>query len=49
MSERRFSEIAGRVVTRHFTFYNQRRPHRALDGQTPDTVYFKSLPSTQVA
>jgi putative transposase len=27
-------------LARHFTFYNQGRPHSALDGQTPDMVYF---------
>ena len=31
-------------LTRYFAFYNQRRPHTALDRQTPDAVYFKSLP-----
>jgi len=31
---------------RYFAFYNQCRPHLALDGQTPDAVYFKSLLST---
>lgn len=36
-------------LKRYFAFYNQRRPHSSLDGQTPDTVYFKSLPSTQAA
>jgi len=24
----------------YLRFYNERRPHRALDGQSPDTVYF---------
>jgi putative transposase len=28
----------------YFTFYNQSRPHSSLDGKTPDTVYFHSLP-----
>jgi putative transposase len=27
-------------LARYFTFYNQARPHRALDGRTPDMVYF---------
>jgi putative transposase len=36
-------------LMRYFAFYNQRRPHRSLDGQPPDTVYFKSLPSIQAA
>jgi transposase InsO family protein len=29
-------------ITRYVTFYNQRRPHRALSGATPDTAYFAS-------
>ena len=29
-------------ITRYVTFYNQRRPHRALNGATPDTAYFAS-------
>jgi putative transposase len=33
-------------LTKYFTFYNQTRPHRSLDGRTPDEVYFgnQSLP-----
>jgi putative transposase len=27
-------------VARYLTFYNQQRPHRALDGHTPDRVYW---------
>jgi putative transposase len=27
-------------LTRYLTFYNRTRPHSALDGQTPDQVYF---------
>ncbi len=30
-------------LERYFRFYNQRRPHSSLDGQTPDQVYFNSL------
>jgi putative transposase len=33
----------------YFSFYNQRRPHRALDGQTPDMVYFAALTQPQAA
>ena len=29
---------------RHFTFFNQRRPHDALGRRTPDVVYYSSLP-----
>ena len=29
---------------RHLTFYDERRTHNSLDGRTPDTVYFNSLP-----
>jgi putative transposase len=31
-------------LARYLTFYNQTRPHRALDGHTPDGVYFDHLP-----
>jgi putative transposase len=31
---------AQRGLARYFTFYNQGRPHQALDGRTPDMVYF---------
>ena len=33
----------------YFSFYNQRRPHRSLDGQTPDSIYFGRLPALQQA
>ena len=36
-------------LNRYFNFYNSRRPHSSLDGQTPDQVYFNSLPQTQAA
>lgn len=31
-------------LARYLAFYNTRRPHSSLDGQPPDTVYFKALP-----
>lgn len=34
---------AHRGLNRHFNFYNQKRPHQALDGQSPDTVYSSNL------
>jgi putative transposase len=36
-------------LERHLTFYNQTRSHRALDGQTPDGVYFDNLPTRLTA
>jgi putative transposase len=36
-------------LQRYFQFYNQRRPHSSLDGQTPNAVYFTSLPLNQAA
>ena len=30
-------------LERYFRFYNERRPHASLDGQTPDQVYFNWL------
>lgn len=36
-------------LTRYFAFYNQRRPHSSLDGQTPDTVYLNLLPQSRAA
>ena len=29
----------------YLRFSNQTRPHRALDGHTPDGVYFDNLPT----
>ena len=31
-------------LQRYFKFYNERRPHSSLDGKTPDSMYFHSLP-----
>jgi putative transposase len=36
-------------LSRYIAFYNSRRPHRALDRQTPDAVYFTSLPLAAAA
>jgi putative transposase len=36
-------------MERYFRFYNQRRPHTALDGKTPDKVYFENLPALPMA
>ncbi|MDT0499301.1 IS3 family transposase, partial [Algiphilus sp. W345] len=36
-------------LSRYFGFYNQQRPHTAIDGQTPDSVYFNSLPLPRAA
>jgi putative transposase len=34
---------------RYVTFYNQIRPHRALDGRTPERVYWEILPAWPTA
>ena len=36
---------AKRGLEKYFTFYNQRRPHTALDDKTPDEFYFDNLPA----
>ena len=36
-------------LERYLTFYNQTRPHRTLDGHTPDGVYFENLPTRHTA
>lgn len=36
-------------LKRYFEFYNGRRPHSRLDGQTPDQFYFSSLPEIVAA
>jgi putative transposase len=33
---------------RYFNFYNIRRPHQALDGQTPNEIYFNN-PQERIA
>jgi putative transposase len=36
-------------LARYLGFYNTRRPHRSLDGKTPDEFYFASLPANRKA
>jgi putative transposase len=36
-------------IGRYLAFYNSRRPHSSLDGNTPDEFYFRSLPALQEA
>jgi putative transposase len=36
-------------IGRYLAFYNGRRPHSALDRQTPDQVYFTQLPHSAAA
>jgi len=36
-------------LDRYFRFYNQRRPHTALDKKTPDEFYFENLPRRHCA
>gem|GEM_PF-2433170 len=36
-------------LEQYLTFYNRRRPHQALDGHTPDAVYFDNLPALPTA
>jgi len=40
---------ARQSLGRYFNFYNTRRPHSALDRQTPDKVYYPSLPLPEAA
>ena len=40
---------ARNALKRYFSFYNQRRPHSALDGKTPDMAYFTNLPQNIAA
>ena len=36
-------------IARYLAFYNTRRPHQSLDGQTPDTIYFNYPPLAAAA
>ena len=36
-------------LAHYLMFYNQTRPHQALDGQTPDQVYYDNLTTRQTA
>jgi len=36
-------------LTGYFRFYNGKRRHQGLDRQTPDSVYWRTLPQQQVA
>jgi len=36
-------------ISRYLGFYNNHRPHHALDGQTPDTLYFNQSPLAAAA
>ena len=40
---------AQRHLAAYFTFYNAGRPHSALDGRTPDMVYFDVQPQQRAA
>jgi len=40
---------AQRGLSRYFAFYNSGRPHAALDGRTPDMVYFGLQPQHRAA
>ncbi|TAJ77015.1 MAG: hypothetical protein EPO42_11340 [Gallionellaceae bacterium] len=34
-----------RWLEKYFRFYNQNRPHSALDDKTPDEFYYENLPA----
>jgi putative transposase len=42
------SEARAKLAT-YLGFYNRRRPHTALDGHTPDDMYFNLLPQQRAA
>ena len=37
------------AIGKYLNFYNTKRPHSSLDGQTPDQAYFNTLSPTPVA
>jgi len=37
------------AIGKYLTFYNSKRPHSSLEGQTPDQAYFNLLPPIPVA
>lgn len=41
--------VAEAGLGRYLVFYNSRRPHSALDGRSPDDVYFNLLPLKHAA
>jgi putative transposase len=42
-------DAARKSLAAYFNFYNERRPHSALDGNTPDAMYFNTPPLQQAA
>ena len=42
-------EAAHQGLERYLTFYNETRPHQALDGQTPDQVYYENRTTRRTA
>ena len=42
-------EVAKAGIARYLAFYNSRRPHQSLDGQTPDALYFNQAPLAAAA
>ena len=40
---------AKQQIASYFEFYNARRPHSSLGGQTPDTAYFDNREIKQAA
>jgi putative transposase len=41
--------IAKASLGTYLNFYNTRRPHQSLDGNTPDAIYFAGLPQESIA
>ena len=41
--------IAKASLGTYLNFYNIRRPHQSLDGNTPDAIYFAGLPQERIA